>query len=325
LIFQKSTAKDLQKGFLCDMNGKDQIHYFPYKQIDKHKWDSCIDTAGNGLIYGYSFYLDHMAKQWDALVLNDYEAVMPLTWNKKYGIAYLYQPFLAAQLGVFGKNISPDLLEAFLHAIPSRFRYWDFYLNHKNIFVLEKFQLYPRNNYVLDLNRPYEEIYTGYRETIVRNIKKAEQNGCKPGKGFDGEKVIELAVRQMKTYTNESKENVNRFRGLCQFLHEKNQAIAYGIFSAQDELLASCIFFLSHKRAYYILVGNHPGGRSIGASHALIDAFIKDHAGQNILLDFEGSDIPNLAFFYSSFGAVEEKFAGIKLNNLPFYLKWLKR
>ena len=37
-----------------------------------------------------------------------------------------------------------------------------------------------------------------------------------------------------------------------------------------------------------------------------------------------GSDIRNLAFFYSSFGATEEKFAGIRLNRLPIYLRWMK-
>ena len=35
----------------------------PISEIDKAKWDHCIDNAGNGLIYAYSFYLDHMAKQ----------------------------------------------------------------------------------------------------------------------------------------------------------------------------------------------------------------------------------------------------------------------
>ena len=89
-------------------------------------------------------------------------------------------------------------------------------------------------------------------------------------------------------------------------------------------LEASCVFLFSHKRAYYILVGNHPNGRTLGASHALIDAFIKDHAGQDLSLDFEGSDIRNLAFFYSSFGAQEEKYAAIKLNRLPWWMKWLK-
>jgi hypothetical protein len=72
-------------------------------------------------------------------------------------------------------------------------------------------------------------------------------------------------------------------------------------------------------------VGNNPDGKTIGASHAVIDAIIKDHAGKNLLLDFEGSDIPSLAFFYSSFGSVEEKYAAIRLNRLPFYLKWMKK
>src|SRR5678810_1090309 len=112
------------------------IGYLSHHEIDKTKWDRCIKEADNGLIYGYSFYLDHMAGQWDGLVLNDYEAVMPLTWNKKYGIHYLYQPFLCAQLGLFGKNISTALLEAFLHSIPKKFAYWDIYLNHQNILPL---------------------------------------------------------------------------------------------------------------------------------------------------------------------------------------------
>ena len=80
------------------------VHYITYQQIDKSKWDNCIDTAANGLVYGYSFYLDAMAKHWDALVLDDYEAVMPLTWRKKFGIRYLYQPAFTQQLGIFYKG-----------------------------------------------------------------------------------------------------------------------------------------------------------------------------------------------------------------------------
>jgi hypothetical protein len=302
-----------------------RIHYVPYDKIDFIKWDHCISTASNGLIYGYSYYLDHMAKQWDALVWNDYEAVMPLTWNRKYGIAYLYQPFLTAQLGVFGNDLTPALLESFLKAIPSKFLYWDFYLNHKNVFRLDDFHLYQRKNYVLDLDKSYEDLYKNYRENIRRNIKKAEQLGCKPIIDFDVEKVIELAIAQMKTYSKESSDNVDRFRKLYDFLHSRQQAINYGIISARNELIASCIFVFSHNRAYYILVGNHPNGRTIGASHSLIDAFIRDNAAKKMLLDFEGSDIRNLAFFYNSFGAYEENYAAIKLNRLPFYLKWLKR
>jgi hypothetical protein len=299
------------------------IQFVPHTEINRTKWDACIDNAGNGLVYGYSFYLDKMARNWDGLVLNDYEAVMPLTWNKKYGIHYLYQPFLCAQLGLFGNNMSSSLLDTFLRAIPKRFSYWDIYFNHQNVFPLNDFKLYKRSNFVLDLNRSYDELYKNYRENIQRNIRKAEQAGCMTRKDFDVEKVIELALPKMNDHTDV--QNIERFKELYKQLHSRQQAITYGIFSANNELLASCVFFFSHQRAYYILVGNHPGGRTIGASHALIDAFARDHAGKNMLLDFEGSDIPNLAFFYSSFGAMEENYAAVKLNRLPWYLKWMKQ
>jgi hypothetical protein len=306
------------------MSEPGNIHYLTNQQIDKTKWDNCIDKADNGLIYAYSWYLDNMAKQWGALVLDDYKAVMPLTWNKKYGIHYLYQPFLTAQLGVFGNNINPGLLECFLKTIPVKFKYLDIYFNQGNVFPLKEFDLYQRSNFVLDLDKPYEQLYKNYRENIQRNIKKANQLGCTIAKGFGVEQVIELAVLQMRNHSKESADNVQRFQRLYQLLSEKEMAMTYGVFSRQKQLLASAVFFFSHNRAYYILVGNHPDGKTIGASHALIDAFIKDHAGKKILLDFEGSDIPNLAFFYSSFGAVKENYAGLKLNRLPFYLKWMK-
>jgi hypothetical protein len=307
------------------MNGQFNIQYLRQHEIDKTKWDDCIRRSTNGLIYGYSFYLDQMSQHWDAMVVNDYEAVMPLTWNSKYGVSYLYQPFLTAQLGLFGNNITDDLLQKVLKNIPSKFRYWDFSLNHANVFPLIEFSLYQRTNYVLPLDKPYTELSGAYRENIQRNIRRAEQSGCKPVKDFDVEKVIVLALEQMRGYTKESAENVDRFRKLYSYLHAAKQATTYGILSSTGQLIASCVFLFSHNRAYYILVGNHADGRTLGASHALIDSFIKDHAGKNLFLDFEGSDIRNLAFFYSSFGATEEKYAGIRLNRLPFYLKWLKK
>lgn len=309
------------------MDEQYNIRYINHTEIDKIKWDNRINHSANGLIYAYSFYLDNMTDEWDALVLNDYEAIMPLTWKKKYSIRYLYQPFLTAQLGVFGNNLSARILELFVKQIPSDFKYWDFYLNHQNVFPVSGsgINLYLRSNYVLDLSKSYEVLNTGYRENIKRNIKKCTQLGCRAEKGFEAEKVIDLALQQMRVRNRETDQNISRFRKLYKLLQAKAMATTYGIFSAQDELLASAIFFYSHNRAYYILVGNHPNGKTMGASHALIDAFIKDHAGQKMLLDFEGSDIRNLAFFYSSFGALEEKYATIRLNRLPFYLKWLKK
>lgn len=307
------------------MSSSYPIRFIERKDLDVLAWDRCIDNASNGLIYAYSFYLDHMARQWDALVLGDYDAVMPLTWNKKYGFYYLYQPFLCASLGLFGKAVDASMLEAFFKSIPRRFKYWDIYLNHGNYFQFSSYPLYERMNYVLSLSKDYAALYEGYRDNIKRNIKKAKQLGCYVDTNTGLEEVIQLALQQMKSFMQIEAAEFNDFQRLYSHLQQRGKAKIYGIRSAQKELLASAVFIFSHQRAYYILVGNHPNGKTIGASHALIDAFIQDHAGQNLLLDFEGSDIRNLAFFYSSFGGTEEKYPGIKYNRLPPLLKWLKR
>jgi hypothetical protein len=108
-------------------------------------------------------------------------------------------------------------------------------------------------------------------------------------------------------------------------LKKQKKAIAYGAFSTNNELIAAAVFFIHLQRAYYILVGNNPGSRSAGASHRVIDAFIQDYAGRNLVLDFEGSDRESLAFFYRSFGAAEENYSALRLNKLPLILKWMKQ
>lgn len=294
------------------------IQYLKHKEINKKLWDDCIDAAPNGLIYGYSVYLDNMASNWDGLVLNNYEAVMPLPWRKKFGFHYLYQPFLTAQLGLFGNNITATLLQEFLNAIPKQFRLWEFSLNHANLFSIPSFNIYERKNFVFHLNESYQNLYKAYRENIKRNIKRSQQSGCYLKTGIEVNEIINLAKQQERSSTKDFKN----FERLYNHFQNKNLGKTYGIYSIKDELIASAVFLFSHNRAYYILVGNHKNGRTLGASHALVDAFIKDYANQNLLLDFEGSDLKNLAFFYSGFGATEETYAAIKWNDLPWYVKW---
>jgi hypothetical protein len=303
------------------MQAGNQLYYLHRSQLDEAKWNHCINSAGNGLIYAYSFYLDKMADHWDAIVLNDYEAVMPLPWRKKWGTFYLYQPFLTAQLGVFGNNLSAELIALFFGAVPARFRYWDFSLNHQNLFSIGNYTIYQRANFVLPLTKSYQDLRKAYRENIRRNIRKCTSYGCVAKKDVPIYDIIELAGWQAK---ETAPGEFAAFANLFHLLAGKGMAKTYGMVAKNGDLLASAAFLFSHNRAYYILVGNHPNGRTLGASHALIDAFIQDHAAGDILLDFEGSDMRNLAFFYSSFGAQQEIYTAIRLNRLPWWMKWAK-
>jgi len=109
------------------------IHFIEHKNISKEKWDACINNSSNVCIFVYSWYLDTVCNDWDALVLNDYEAVFPLAAKSKYKIDYLYQPFFTRYFGVYSKNkITVALMNDFFDAIPSKYKYMEFCLLESN-------------------------------------------------------------------------------------------------------------------------------------------------------------------------------------------------
>ena len=109
------------------------IVYFKHSEIDKDKWDSCINNSINGNVYALSWYLDSTCREWEALIEDDYKSVFPLTNRKKYGINYLFQPYYNQQLGVFSREIiKAEKLRDFFHQIPPFYKYIDVGINFSN-------------------------------------------------------------------------------------------------------------------------------------------------------------------------------------------------
>jgi hypothetical protein len=264
-----------------------------------------------------------MAPNWSALVLGDYEAVMPLPLRQKWGVSYIYKPGFMASLGVFGQSITAALVTQFLQAIPSSIKLIDTCLNAGNIFSNPPEFSKLHSNYILSLQLPYEQLYNTYRDNIKRNIKRAQKLNNRYATDVRVEEVLRLAQLQPDRTSHFTEADYANFTRLYNFLHQQKKAIACGVYTAANELVASCVYFFSHNRAYYILVGNHPNGRTQGASHFLIDRFIHEYAGTGLLLDFEGGDYHNLAFFYSSFGAQLEVYPALYVNRLPWWMKLL--
>ncbi|MEA2107399.1 MAG: hypothetical protein U9P82_11900, partial [Bacteroidota bacterium] len=108
------------------------INHLQNAQIDKQKWDLTIENSHNGLVYALSWYLDVVSPGWNALVLGDYEAVMPLPVKQKFGLEYLVQPPFCQQLGVFCSPDNENNDQYLLDQLQILFRYIHIQLNAEN-------------------------------------------------------------------------------------------------------------------------------------------------------------------------------------------------
>jgi hypothetical protein len=307
------------------------IQYIKNKDIDSHKWNNCIRRSINSMVYAEYEYLTFMSKQWDALVYNNYEAVMPLVWNRKWGIKYLYQPAFFQQGGIFCyQPIDATLVEAFMIKAKNHFTFAEITLNYLNPVqqLSSVFQKSKRSNYLLPLQNKYLAIRENYHPDVIQSLKR---NSGEQKIQYESSNDFKTIIAQFKTdyhYLIPSLKNSDfeKFEKLCQFYLEQDRLI---IRETKDMFnhrkLAMALLLKDQNRLYNIISVVSDEGKKKFANYFLYDSLIKEFAETEMTLDFEGSDIEGVAFFYKKFGTINQPYPYVKFNQLPKMLKWLKR
>ena len=309
----------------------EMIQYYSHTEIDRAKWDKLISE--NGLIYAQSWYLDIVHPDWEALVLDDYVAVMPITGGKKFGVHYLFQPFFVQQLGVFSRRpLSLEQQTEILLAIPQKYRFAEVRLNESNAFDSRIQGIDYHRNVTLDLNREYGAIRANYHTNTKRNLAKAENNGLQLTDAVTLQQIITL-FRANRGATVEvwGDQEYATLLKLGEAALECDAAFLVGVKLLEtSELLCGGLFMKTGNRIIFLFSGCSEQGRQKQAMTFMMDGVIKRFENQQTTFDFEGSDDDNLARFYLGFGGQEVKYPSYAFNRLSPWGKallkaWKKR
>jgi len=294
------------------------IRHLQRTEIDTDKWDARIASESNGLVYAKSAYLDLMTDDWEAIVLDDYRAVMPLPHRSRLGIRYVYQPSFVQQLGLIGPH-SPAELDACLAKARERFRYGRLNMNHLNRFAGATL----RRNYILDLNRPYEEIATHFRYTLRRKTKEDRTADML----YKASTSFAVTLEHYRDWLGHRFSEVQdlAYNNLLRFAEENPDNVLQREVWRMEEMLTSVMLLKDEKRYYAIAMVASEEGKRHEANRFLLTQLIREFAGRPMLLDFEGSDLPGVAMFYEDYGAIDQPYSVVSWNELPVPLRWLKK
>ena len=297
-----------------------ELQLLPSKNIDKKKWDECLNSSSNPLIYASSAYLDCMADNWDGIVAEDYSFIMPIPWRKKFSIRYCYKVPFIQQLGVFGKILKEDNVTACIKLMFESFRYGDYSFNYLNKVNDGK----RCSNYMLSLASNYRSTSFFYSDKLKSDLSKAGKNqlGYQSGNADEAIDLFrELYAERTQGITANDYDNFYR---LCNLKERENNLIVRKI-SLDKNVLAISLLMKDKFRIYNLISCTTQKGRNALAGHFLYDSLIKEYSQTGLIFDFEGSDIPGIKHFYKSFGAIEQPYSSIHFNRLPYLLQLLKR
>lgn len=301
------------------LNMRDEIALVPSYKIDKEKWDRCVNSCNNAMIYATTTWLDHLADNWTGIVLNDYEAVMPVPWRRKWSIRYCYQVPFVQQLGLYSAAGTADL-KRFTYVMLSFCRYGSYPFNYANR---------PRNaeiqtNFVLALDRKYDDISMGFSNDVLQNIKRSGGAGLRYEQGEISE-AIDTFSNLYGGISGVEKDVFQRLWKLCGYMKMQGNLIVRRVTDTNGKLLASALLPTDKRRLYNILNSTVPEGKKAEANYFLLSQLWKEFEESGLVFDFEGSDIPGVREFYRKFGATHQPYYRLGFNRLPWPVKIFRK
>jgi predicted GIY-YIG superfamily endonuclease len=301
------------------------IHYVKREDLEVAKYNACIENSIQSRIYAFSWYLDIVADNWDVLVEDDYEAVMPVPFRRKFGVNYVYPPFWLLELGLFSLKDAIDY-KAFFKVLFGKFKSIELRLNTKNNIEASESFLIEKQMQTLAMQEDYETIFNAYRKDRKKDLRKSKKINLTENWNYDPQKLVQLFranVGKRTPYIVDKDYKV--LSNLMKICIEKRVGEMLSIYNSESKLVASA-FFLKHKNEVTILVSSTDfDNRKNGENTFLIDRAIYKYQKTFGIFNFGGSSMQQIAKYFLSFGAKTSQYQQVKYANLPYLLRLFKR
>jgi len=306
-------------------------------QINDQRWNELIERSEQRIIYGFSWYLDIVCEDWNALVwpsAADLQIVMPLPVIKKWNHIVVQQPLFCQYLGLFSRTeLTAEQTILFLTALSSSFSYISTYSFHPRNYKILQSEL-PRfaelkfeKNHTnwLSLDQSFEIIQKNYSKNGKLNLKKAEKFNWTLEKSEDILPMINLFKKyhEHKIEHGVTEKAYNLLIVLFKKLQEMKCAEVWYV-SIENKIRAGALFVKDGNMGIYLFNASDEVGRKGNGRTYFIDQYLKENKENVVRFDFESPEIESISNFYKNFGGEKIPFFTIQKNELPFPLKQIQ-
>lgn len=291
------------------------INFYRNCEIDRRRWDACIEKSQGARPYGFSWYLDIMSPGWNALIDDDYATVFPLPASEKYGIKYVATPAFLQKLGTYSAESPPGKgINEFMGLMYDTYRFIDLCTAQRT--DDDRFIVTRKASYELLLEGSYEKLRAGFSVHCRRNIARAQKEKIEIESDVKPSEAVKLfrenAGRRIRGIRP---GNYRRLSDLMEYCTGNNRGRILGVRNPAGKLIYAIFITEAGKRKTMLFVVNSGESRLKRIGYYIVNELVRESAGTGTILDFAGSSIPSIASFMESFGS----------KNIPYYRNYCNR
>ncbi|WP_048510487.1 hypothetical protein [Chryseobacterium sp. FH2] len=279
------------------------IRRLKYREINFKKYTECLENSEQRKYSATKDFLDVTSgKNWEILVFGDYEAVMPIPFERKFGcIKLVINPKLCQQLGIFSKKDNVEMNDAFLNSFEKKYNIWYYAFNAENKFSKllnqrQNFLIYPDN---------YENIRQKYSPKRKRKLRLDEEV-------LQNSEVREVNMKEAIHFISENTIGAKNEKDKQQFLQtfsdfEKAHRLNLTAFFYHKTIINLIAVYSDVKTLALLGTFNAKEHIKLSGSSVIIDHIISENI-QHKIFDFEGSDVPAVEEFFRGFRPTLQKY-----------------
>jgi len=319
-----------------------KAEFKPHTKIIRDEWDALVRASPQGNCYALSHYMDLVAPEWSGVEVFEKEklvAVMPLHVRKRRGFLVSLQPPFSQYWGICFEPRSfsstykryswqRKVVQAVVEALPENLRWFAHsfspHFDYPLPFHWQGHSLKTRYTYVLDLEASEQELWKGLGKNTKYEINKASELQLREAANGDG--LLELVKRNGEAGKQLLTATEGELLGKIMFDALKHKEGYVLEMTTPDGGLSAAGFFLEFEgRTVYLMSAQNPTEKQNGAMTRLIWEAMKKGLGKGRLFDFEGSMMEGVEGFFRGFGAGPIPYLFIEKNDLPLWVKWIRR
>lgn len=285
-------------------------------EIDRQKWDKLVDSTPNVSIYVRSFYLDAAAIDWEAYLAEDYSFAIPVGIVKKGGITRVYPPLFQGYIEAIGE-ISKIDWSTFEEELTKRYSKGDIHL---------KSALLPHIESEKYIYQSVTEEEFKLKSQAKRKIKLFNKSDYEiRADNINTEELYRLTVQELsKKIPLFKTKSVLHLKEVIKEAEKEGFLYKVGVFSGET-LLGGLIGLKFKNELIYLKGAVLPKPQQEGAMYALMDHFIQYGFSQNCTINFGGSRVEGIRFFYQRFSGKDVDYTHYYWDHSPFWFKIVYR
>jgi len=271
------------------------IRRLKYNEIDFIKYADCLEKSEQRKYSASKFFLDvTTGKQWDLLVYNNYEAVMPVPFILKKGIKIVHNPLICQQLGVFSDKDDKKINEKFLSFLQKNYLVRAYHFNETNSFdsklkTKKNFLLYPDE---------YAKVFAKYSPKRKRKLRLDDEV-------TDNSELKEIHYKDAEIFIKsnviglDKEEDTDTLLKTLEAFHSSKH-LKFLAFYYHHEITNMIAVYSDYDTIALLGTFNDKKYIKMAGASTLIDYVIKENI-ENFIFDFEGGNLPSIEEFFRGF------------------------